>query len=197
MHVCVCPCTCSRVHPPRVRPCRAPCILAQPSHPSPLLLLLLLPTPAARDRLICPLLISLQPGNWAVGRRKGPAPHPAAPAALTGAVDDLPHDEQRPHARPLVAALQLREEEGQHAVREGAGCRTQRLSQACCTPGWHSRGIWGAAPHPEERPALHPDVPWGLHACCTKPCAIQKAPGLLSQLAGVLGKQPCHPINAL
>lgn len=146
----------------------------------------------------CLVLISLQPGNRAVGRRKGPAPHPTAPAALTGAVDDLPHDEQRPHARPLVAALQLREEEGQHAVREGAGCRrTQRLSQACCTPGWHSRGIWGAAPHPEERPALHPDVPWGLHACCTKPCAVQRAPVLLSQLVGVLGKRLCHPMGPI
>lgn len=35
-----------------------------------------------------------------------------------GAVDDLPHDEQRPHARPLTAALQFWEEEGQHSVRE-------------------------------------------------------------------------------
>lgn len=41
---------------------------------------------------------------------------------LTGAVDDLPHDEERPHPGPLVAALQLGEEEGQHAVRERAGC---------------------------------------------------------------------------
>lgn len=55
-----------------------------------------------------------------------------APPVLTGTVDDLSHDEQRPHARPLTAALQFREEEGQHSVREGAGCRDGKGSNGEC-----------------------------------------------------------------
>ena len=47
----------------------------------------------------------------------------APPRALTGRVDDVPHDLEGAHTGPLVAGVQLGQQEGQQAVRRTAGCR--------------------------------------------------------------------------